>query len=149
MSDPLIETWTLSNQVNLFLLEALDDAQLAVKVEKSKTPAGHFGHIHSVRLMWLKAAAPELLEGLEKAEESKAGLDAALRASGAAIGSLLEKGLVEGRIKGFKPHPQGFLGYLIAHEAFHRAQIELALRQAGMPISDKVAYGLWEWNSRA
>jgi hypothetical protein len=50
-----------------------------------------------------------------------------------------------GRIKGFKPHAAAFVGYICAHEAFHRAHVELSLRQAGLPISDKTAYALWEW----
>jgi hypothetical protein len=38
--------------------------------------------------------------------------------------------------------------YLCSHEAFHRSQIELVLRQVGKPLDDKTAYGLWEWGVR-
>lgn len=27
----------------------------------------------------------------------------------------------------------------------HRAHVELALRQAGLAVTDKTAYALWEW----
>ena len=51
-------------------------------------------------------------------------------------------------MKNFKPHAAAFLGYLISHEANHRGHIELALRQAGIPLDDKIAYGQWEWGVR-
>jgi uncharacterized damage-inducible protein DinB len=53
-----------------------------------------------------------------------------------------------GKVKNFKPHVSAFVGYLISHESHHRGQIEIALRQAGQPISDKASYGLWEWGVR-
>jgi uncharacterized damage-inducible protein DinB len=115
-------------------------------------PVGQlFAHIHNVRLMWLKAAAPELLEGLEKIEgvSDKKALSAALEASGKAIASLLEKAIAAGgKVKGFKPHATAFVGYLISHESHHRGQIGWTLKSAGHPLDQKTAYGLWEWGVR-
>jgi uncharacterized damage-inducible protein DinB len=146
--EPLIEAWNINNRLNRYLLEALSPEQLEAKVEKSKTPEGHFAHIHNVRLLWIKSAAPDLLTGTQKAEEG-ANLAALLTDSGERMAEIFARaGSPERRVKGFKPHAAGFLGYLVAHEAFHRAQVELVLRQAGMPISDKVAFGLWEWGVR-
>jgi integrase/recombinase XerD len=45
-------------------------------------------------------------------------------------------------------HVGAFLGYLISHESHHRGQIALILKQAGMPLDRKVAYGVWEWGVR-
>ncbi len=147
--NPLVESWLINDRINHYFLAALTEDQLKLKVEKAKSVGGQFGHIHSVRLMWLKAAAPDLNEGLEKADEhSLASLGANLEASAQAIAKLIERGLEEGRIKGFKPHPTAFVCYLVAHEATHRAHAELALRQCGVPLSDKVAYGQWEWGVR-
>src|SRR2546423_1101141 len=106
-------------------------------------------HVHNVRLLWLKAAAPELMEGLEKLEAKTVGdraqLRAALEASGKAIEGLLRKALAAGgKVKGFKPHATAFLGYLIAHESHHRGQVGWTLKHAGHPLDRKVAYGLWE-----
>ncbi|MBL8061230.1 MAG: hypothetical protein JNK63_11025 [Chthonomonas sp.] len=146
----LIETWQISARLNLFMIEDIADEAWESKAEKSKTPCGHFLHIHNVRLMWLKASAPVLLGDLTKLEgaTSRADLSEALGRSAGAIAQLIALGLKEERIKGFKPHPVAFVGYLIAHEAFHRSQAELVLRQVGHPISDKIAYGLWEWGVR-
>jgi hypothetical protein len=102
--------------------------------------------------MWLKSAAPELWESQTKFEDPDAGKDEIgqrLGESDSAIESLIvSAGSPGGRIKGFKPHAAAFVGYLIAHEQFHRTCIELALRQHGSPLSDKVAYGMWEWGVR-
>lgn len=147
----LLETWDISARLNIYLLEAISDEQLGIKLTKGKSVLGNFTHIHNVRLMWLKASAPELMEGLAKLEEgvSREELISSLSASAAAIRTLIERAETpDGRIKGFKPHAAGFVGYMVSHETFHRTCIELALRQAGTPLSDKVAYGMWEWGVR-
>ena len=88
------------------------------------------------------------VEKIEKDQISKAILETQLLQSGEAIAKLFEIGVSEGRIKGFKPHPTAFLGYLIAHEAHHRGQIALTLKQSGHPLDKKISFGLWEWGTR-
>ena len=112
-----------------------------------------FAHVHNVRLTWLKAAAPELLIGLEKIERAEVlereRLARSLEESGNAVGTLLGQALeADGRVKGFKPHAAAFLGYLISHESHHRGQIVLSLKQAGYPVDRKTLFGLWEWGVR-
>jgi len=154
MEQQLLETWEIHDRINRYLLDSLPAAALnAVSASKGRTVAEQFGHMHNVRLMWLKAAAPELLAGLEKVEKEQAvsseTLGSALQGSGAAILTLLRQSLAGGgKVKGFKPHAAAFLGYLISHESHHRGQIVLTLKQAGFPLDKKVAYGLWEWGVR-
>lgn len=145
-----MDTWEINARLNLFIIGDVPGENLWTKPPKGKPVGGQFAHIHNVRLLWLKAAAPELMDGLEKLEDgaTRGELVAAHEKSALAIATLLKKGLEEGRIKGFKPHPQAFLGYLIAHEAHHRGQAELILRLLGTPISDKTSYGMWEWGVR-
>lgn len=148
-TEPLLETWAINNRLNLFLLDSLTPEQWSAKGTKMKGVAAQFAHIHNVRLMWIKSAAPELLPTLSKLEDSsQEETRAALVASSEAMLQLLSQAFETGRVKGFKPHPQAFLGYLISHETFHRAHVEAVLRQAGLPLSDKIAYGLWEWGVR-
>lgn len=149
----ILETWHLNNRINLYLLNAIDEKYLAdISASKGRTVAEQFGHMHNVRLMWLKAAMPALLEGQTKMEKeskwNKNVLAAELEKSNEAISKLLANGFETGKIKGFKPHPSAFFGYLISHESHHRGQIILSLKQSGHPIDQKTQYGIWEWGSR-
>jgi uncharacterized damage-inducible protein DinB len=153
MEDQLVETWNIHDRINLYLLQAVPAKALSLALApKHRTVFQLFAHIHNVRLMWLKSAAPDLLQGLSKLEKDdadKATLGAALEASGRAIGTLVRKALAAGgKVKGFKPHVVAFVGYLISHESHHRGQIGWTLKGAGHPLDQKTAYGLWEWGVR-
>lgn len=148
-----LETWDIHNRINLYLLDAIPEAHLVdISASKGRNVGEQFAHIHNVRLMWLKASNPALLSGLVKIEKdrviSKLLLSESLTSSASALRSLLETGFHEGKIKGFKPHPAGFLGYLISHESHHRGQVMLCLKQSGHPVNQKVQFGIWEWGVR-
>ena len=150
--NPLTETWQIHNRINLYLLDSIDEAFLSdVSASKGRSVGQQFAHMHNVRLMWLKVAAPLLLEGLTKIEKeqiTKAILADELKLSGAAMEGLFEKASTDGKVKGFKPHATAFLGYLISHESHHRGQIMLALKQSGHMVDQKTQYGIWEWGTR-
>ena len=158
-AEQVIDTWNIHNRINKYLLDAIAPAALSdVSASKGRSVGEQFAHIHNVRLMWLKSAAPDLLEGPDKQEKpekiekeqatDKPLLLHSLDLSGLAIAELLRRGIENGKIKGFKPHPLAFLGYLISHESYHRAEIGIILTQAGHPLDKKVSYGLWEWGVR-
>lgn len=153
MHEELLETWRIHNRITLYMLDAVaPDALAGVSASKGRQIGEQFAHIHNVRLMWLKSAAPALLEGLEKIEKDasvdKDLLKASLEESGKAVESLLKEGFESGRVKGFKPSAAAFLGYLISHESHHRGQIAMTLKQAGRPLDKKIAFGIWEWGVR-
>src|SRR5437764_1292435 len=114
MEEQLIETWNIHNRINLYLLDAISDEALDAALPKNRSVRALFAHIHNVRLMWLKSAAPDLLAALEKLDKDtidKAMLRAALEASGEATAELLRKAIAAGgKVKGFKPHVTAFLG---------------------------------------
>ena len=118
---------------------------------KGRTIAAIAGHMHNVRLMWLKSAGsggalPDKLEGDAFTPDDAI---RALEESCQAIQSLLAAALAgDGRIKGFKPDAGSFLAYLFAHDAHHRGQISMLARQLGHPMSQSAMYGMWEWGTR-
>jgi uncharacterized damage-inducible protein DinB len=154
ITNQVVETWEIHNRINLYILDAIATEALSdVSPAKGRTVGELFAHLHNVRLMWLKAAAPDLLKNLtkiEKAETRKKDLlSKALVESGLAIGSLLHNSLAaDGRVKGFKPHAAAFAGYMISHESHHRGQIVLLLKQSGHRVDNKILYGMWEWGVR-
>jgi uncharacterized damage-inducible protein DinB len=154
MQEQIVETWQIHARITLYLLDAVAPEALGgVATSKGRSVAAQFAHIHNVRLMWLAAAAPDLVGGLVKIEKEpppdKLTLHTSLMASGAGIEQLLHRALDSGgRIKGFKPHAVAFLGYLIAHESYHHGEIGVALTQSGHPLDRKTAYGMWEWGTR-
>jgi len=150
----LAETFAINNRINLYLLEAIQETHLTDVYQGSKgRHAGkQWAHLHDVRMMWLKAAAPDLLNGVSKLTDEQAlqkkSLRDALTASGKAIEMLLQQAATTGKIKGFKPHATAFLGYLLAHEGHHRGQILVTLKQNGHMVDKKVQFGIWEWGVR-
>jgi uncharacterized damage-inducible protein DinB len=150
----LLEAWDIHNRVHLYLLDAIEGPHLHdLSASKGRNVGEQFAHIHNVRLMWLKSAAPELIGKLKKIEKEDATdkqlLLQSLTDSARAMNLLLAKAIEsDGKIKGFKPHVAAFFGYIISHESHHRGQIALALKQSNHPLNKKVSFGMWEWGVR-
>jgi uncharacterized damage-inducible protein DinB len=146
----LADTFLLNNRVNLMLLAAMTEEQLAyVGSPRARSVADQFAHMHNVRLMWLEVSAPPALKGLAKIEKgaaTKAGLRAALEASAEALAATIGEADRAGKMRAYKRGPVAFCGYALAHEANHRGQIILHLKYGKMPVDKSVAYGIWEWD---
>ena len=86
------------------------------------------------------AANPALVRMLVyDSEEELLGLDVSRDVMAALFRKREEKG---------KWNPFVFFGYIVAHEAHHRSQIEIALRLNGREPDDKFLYALWEWTKK-
>ena len=154
MESDLVQTWRMSCEANRFLLENIPDPALGASyAPRTRSVARQFAHLHDVRLRWLSAAAPALAKGLEplpkQGELSKKVLLSALVASREAMASLLEQSAASGKVKSWNGPPATFLGYVVAHEAHHRALAIVALRAAGFKLPEEVVYGLWDWGKRS
>lgn len=145
----LLDSWDRNNAILINLVGALPAGALDVRaVEGSPTVGEMLGHIHYVRLVFVAEDAPECLDELPaqeragewKVERDLAKLSAMLRRSAKAVGDA-----VRGRLESGRPmhvhydHPILMLQHLIWHEGYHHGQIKLALKIAGMPLSNNIA----------
>jgi len=144
----VIEAWLTCAAQTVFLLECLTPEQWEAEGDSAKPIRSQFAHIHNVRLMWLKMSDKSLVGPLEQADRRKgtqAEIRTALLGSAAAIARMLHgAGSPEGTIKGFGRSAVAFLTSSVAHEAYHRGQIELLLRQAGIELDDQHMLRLWD-----
>jgi uncharacterized damage-inducible protein DinB len=145
----LTDTWHLNNRVNLLLLDHLTDEQLAFAPSpKARSIADQFAHLHNVRILWLEPRLPAVARALTKIDKgtaTKALLQEALAESAKVIADLIAEADRTGKLKSSKRGVIAFFGYALAHEAHHRGQIILYLKQAKMRIDPMVGYSLWEW----
>lgn len=150
MAGELTATWKIADQITQRFLRGIPakalDAQYA---PRTRTVAAQFAHIHYLRVKNLETrGGPEFVGSLEcfprGAQPKKTELEKALKASGLAMGRLVEKFETEGKVKSFsRSTPTAYLAYHVAHEAHHRALAIVALRVAGHKLPAEVKYDLW------
>jgi hypothetical protein len=88
-----------------------------ISASKGRNVGEQFAHMHNVRLMWLKVASPELFPGTiklkKKARSQEIALVQNLQKAPLQFPNFLKPVLQRVKIKGFKPHPSAFFGYLV------------------------------------
>jgi len=142
----LEETWLLNNRVNLRLLDHLSDAQFAYMANsRARSIGDQFAHLHNVRTMWLEVCSKTHLPKIEKGYATKERVAEFLTASAEAMAQMFMQAEMTGKLTGYKRGPIAFCGYMLAHEAHHRGQIILHLKQAKMSVDKMFGFSLWEW----
>jgi uncharacterized damage-inducible protein DinB len=138
------------------LLRALPEGGLEARAMANSPTVGQmFAHMHHERMISVYEEAPEFAGPVpekEWAAEADPRRIAALLADSAqrvrdAVRARVESGHAMDRSY---DHPILLVQLLIFHEAYHHAQIKLALKAAGRPLSDDDAGPItWDvWRSR-
>lgn len=146
----LAAAWRVNHEITLELLALVSDDCLDLKPGSGKTIRSNIVHIAGVRRQWAEDKAREAAAKVSKPDWRDASRDDlvdALETSSEAV--------LEAFARRFRPEtraqwsPVVGLAYLVAHEAHHRGQIEIALRINGHGLPDEQSFALWGWNARA
>jgi uncharacterized damage-inducible protein DinB len=142
--EALLDSWDRNNAILVNLLGAVPAGGLEARaVEGSPSVGELFGHIHSVRLVFVQEDAPEF--GIAVPEEWVAEPDRERMAQMLNLSAQVVRDAVKGRIETGRAmelhydHPILMLQHMIWHEGYHHGQIKLALKLAGTPMANAVA----------
>jgi uncharacterized damage-inducible protein DinB len=143
--EALLDSWSRNNTILVNLLRVLPEGGLEVTaIEGSPTVAQMFTHIHYVRLIFISEDAPEFagaLPGKEWVDERDPDRIAQmLNDSSKAVRDAVKRKIETAQeMNVHYDHPILFLQHMLWHEGYHHGQIKLALKLAGLPISDDKA----------
>jgi uncharacterized damage-inducible protein DinB len=149
--EALLDSWDRNNTILVNLLRALPEGGLEARaMEGSPSIAEMFTHIHFVRLVLVLEDAPEFTRSLPEEEWAAEGdpdrIAQMLNDSAKVVRDAVKNGVEAGRdMKLHYDHPILMLQHMIWHEGYHHGQMKLALKVAGLPMSDQEA-GPVTWN---
>ena len=151
--EDLVDSWDRNNTILVNLLRALPEGGLEARaMEGSPSIAGMFTHIHFVRLVFVLEDAPEFARSLPEeewaAERDPDRIAQMLNDSAKVVRDAVKNGVEAGRdMKLHYDHPILMLQHMIWHEGYLHGQIKLALKVAGLPMTDQeagpVTWGVW------
>ena len=151
--EALLDSWDRNNTILLNLLRALPKGGLQARaMPGSPSIAEMLTHIHYVRLVFVFEDAPEFATNVPEGEwvaEPDADRIAQMLSDSAKTVRDAVKGRVEtGRDMNLHyDHPILLLQHMLWHEGYHHGQIKLALKVAGLQVTDRVAgpitWGVW------
>ena len=151
--EDLVDSWDRNNTILVNLLRALTEGGLDARaMEGSPSIDEMFTHIHYVRLVFVLEDAPEFARSLPEeewaAERDPDRIAQMLNDSAKVVRDAVKNGVEAGRdMKLHYDHPILMLQHMIWHEGYHHGQIKLALKVAGLPMTDQeagpVTWGVW------
>ena len=149
----LLEAWRTSHRINLFLIAHIDEEGMKCTLSKrgGRNVVRQLAHLHNVRCWHLENRARDLSKGLSTFathdEPDKVTLVAALDSSAAALEVFFTRCVTgEGKARAMKKGAVATLAYFVAHEAHHRGNILLTLKQCGHKLDQEAAYAIWDWD---
>jgi len=143
--DALLDSRDRNNAILLNFLRALPEGALEAKAaEGNPSIAKMFTHIHFVRLVFISEDAPEFARKLPEeewaAERDTGRIAQMLNDSSKAVRDAVKSRIETGReMELHYDHPVLLIQHMIWHEGYHHGQMKLALKAAGIPMSDKQA----------
>jgi uncharacterized damage-inducible protein DinB len=151
--EPLLDSWDRNNTILRNLLRALPEGGLEARAMEGSPSIGElFMHIHFVRLVFVFEDAPEFARKLPAqewvAEHDRDRIAQMLDDSSQTVREAVKSRLEEGRDMNLHyDHPILLLQHMIWHEGYHHGQMKLALKVAGLPLTDEEAgpatWGVW------
>ena len=141
----LLDSWDRNNTIMVNLLRVIPEGGLEVKAtEDGPSVAQLFTHIHYVRLVFVFEDAPEFASSVPD-EEWATELDRdrlarMLNDSASAVRAAVRGRLNAGRGMDLHyDHPILLLQHMLWHEGYHHGQMKLALKLAGLAVTDEIA----------
>ena len=144
--EALLDSWDRNNTILVNLFRPLPEGGLEARaMEGSPSIAEMFTHIHFVRLVFVLEDAPEFARSLPEeewaTERDPDRIAQMLNDSAKVVRDALKNGVEAGRdMKLHYDHPILMLQHMIWHEGCHRGQMKLALKVAGLPMTDQEAW---------
>jgi uncharacterized damage-inducible protein DinB len=141
----LLDSWDRNNSILLNLLGALPEGGLNARaIEGSPSVAQMFTHIHYVRLVFVYEDAPEFAREVPKeewvVEHDRGRIAQMLNESAKTVRDAVQGRVETGRDMDLHyDHPILLLQHMLWHEGYHHGQIKLALKIAGLPMSNQEA----------
>jgi uncharacterized damage-inducible protein DinB len=143
--DALLDSWDRNNTILLNLLRALPEGGLEARaIDGSPSVAEMFTHIHFVRLVFVFEDAPEFARDLPEeewvVERAPDRIAQMLNESAKTVRDTVKSKVeADQEMNLHYDHPILMLQHMIWHEGYHHGQMKLALKVAGLAMTDEQA----------